>query len=562
VTFTYGDPDDNVADVWVDGDMPVSLTYADGSGEFCFTPPAVDDVLYFTLHVVDECGVPTTKTRQQTIDVDEQCDTTTCVVLDIQDTDCLTLGSYAYVDILVDALTEEMAGFDLLISYDASAFAFTSAQIGGAIDTWEYFTYRVGPFGNCGGPCPSGLLRLVGIADINNGPNHPNPSQFQPDGVLATMVFRITRDQAFSGFTYPVNFFWIDCGDNGVSSVTGDTLFIDKLVLNNDESVLWNEYDELNYPESDRIPNVGAPDDCLQGYKTVPRRCVVYINGSICIVHPDSIDARGDVNLNGISHEIADAVLLTNYFLYGISVFVINPAGQMAASEINNDGIQATVGDLVYLIRVITGDALPYPKLAPFAQEVAIDYDGRTVSTQADDRLGALLLTFKVAGDYQLTNLTDMTMVEHEADGQLRVLIYDISTRSIASGLSNVLRIDGQAELVDAQVANYRGSMMTHRINTTALPESFSLSQNYPNPFNPETVIEFALPQTAEMTLEVYNVAGQKVTTVISGALTAGYHRITFDGRDDYGNQLASGVYLYRLSTNGYSETRKMILVK
>lgn len=562
VPFSYSDPDDDVADVWIDGDVAVSLTYANGTGEFCFTPPAVDAVLYFDLNVEDDCGVVTTKTHQRTIDVDEQCDTTTCLVLEIQDTDCLTLGSYAYVDILIDALTEEMAGFDLLISYDASAFAFTNAQIGTAIDTWEYFTYRVGPFGNCGGPCPSGLLRLIGIADVSNGPNHPNPAQYQPDGVLATMVFRITRDQNFSGFTYPVNFFWIDCGDNGVSSVTGDTLFIDKLVLNTDNSVLWNEYDELNYPESDRIPNVGAPDDCLLGDKTVPRRCVVYINGSICIIHPDSIDARGDVNLNGISHEIADAVLLTNYFLYGISVFVINPAGQMAASEINNDGVQATVGDLVYLIRVITGDALPYAKLAPFAQEVDINYDGQTVSMQSDDNLGALLLTFKVDGGCQLTNLTDMTMVESEVNGELKVLIYDISTKSIASGLSDILRIDGNAELVDAQAANYRGSMMSYRISAIALPESFSLSQNYPNPFNPETVIEFALPQTADVTLEVYNVAGQKVATVTSGPMTAGYHRVTFDGRDDYGNQLASGIYLYRLTTNGYSETRKMILVK
>jgi hypothetical protein len=463
---------------------------------------------------------------------------------------------------MVETLTEEMAGFDLLLSYDASAFAFTSAVPGGAIDTWEFFTYRMGPFGNCGGPCPSGLLRLVSIADVNNGANHPDPAQLGPDGVLATMRFLITNDQTLAGYTYDLNFFWIDCGDNGVSSISGDTLFLDKVIVNQDGSVLWNEFDEDNYPESERLPNVGAPDYCLIGDKYEPRRCVVFINGSICIIHPDSIDARGDVNLNGTSHEIADAVLFTQYILNGLSAFKISVPAQLAATDVNNDGIQGTVGDLVYLIRVITGDALPYAKLAPFVDDATVSFDGNLVTAHADRNLGAVLLTFKVDGEYQLTNLTSMTVVDVVTNGELRVLAYDLSTNSIPAGKTPLLQIEGDVELIEAEIADYHGNPLLTRVDQVLLPENYSLDQNYPNPFNPRTVVEFALPKAGEVTLEVYNVAGQRVAILATGRHEAGYHQVAFDAVDDYGRQLASGVYLYRLTTDGFTQTRKMLLIK
>ena len=99
-------------------------------------------------------------------------------------------------------------------------------------------------------------------------------------------------------------------------------------------------------------------------------RCVEFHNGSICIIDSDSIDARGDLNLNGVANEVADAVLYTNYFLRGISVFTITVAAQRAASDVNNDGRTLTVGDLVYMLRILTGDAQPIPKLSPYADQI------------------------------------------------------------------------------------------------------------------------------------------------------------------------------------------------
>lgn len=94
------------------------------------------------------------------------------------------------------------------------------------------------------------------------------------------------------------------------------------------------------------------------------------------------------------------------------------------------------------------------------------------------------------------------------------------------------------------------------------LPNEYHLSQNYPNPFNPSTVISFTLPTAAEVRLDVINLLGQRVTTLVDVALSAGEHFVTWSGEDQSGNRVASGVYFYRLETDDFSQTRKMLLLK
>ncbi len=97
---------------------------------------------------------------------------------------------------------------------------------------------------------------------------------------------------------------------------------------------------------------------------------------------------------------------------------------------------------------------------------------------------------------------------------------------------------------------------------TDNLPTTFELAQNYPNPFNPTTVIDFALPRQSEVVMEVFNILGQRVRQLVNETLPAGNHTVIFDGRDDDGGELASGIYLYRIRTDGYSQSRKMMLMK
>lgn len=94
------------------------------------------------------------------------------------------------------------------------------------------------------------------------------------------------------------------------------------------------------------------------------------------------------------------------------------------------------------------------------------------------------------------------------------------------------------------------------------IPTAFGLSQNYPNPFNPTTSIEFALPEAANVSLEIYNLLGQKVRTLVNGYVSAGYVTTRWDGLDQHGQEVGSGTYIYRLKTSEQSFSKKLVLMK
>lgn len=93
-------------------------------------------------------------------------------------------------------------------------------------------------------------------------------------------------------------------------------------------------------------------------------------------------------------------------------------------------------------------------------------------------------------------------------------------------------------------------------------PYVFALDQNSPNPFNPTTKISFSLAQTNRATLVIYNVIGQKVRTLVDEILSAGRQQVVWDGNDDSGSPVTTGIYFARLQANGMQETRKMMMLK
>ncbi|MGH1365554.1 MAG: FlgD immunoglobulin-like domain containing protein [Calditrichia bacterium] len=101
-----------------------------------------------------------------------------------------------------------------------------------------------------------------------------------------------------------------------------------------------------------------------------------------------------------------------------------------------------------------------------------------------------------------------------------------------------------------------------HSEGIPLLPVDYSLAQNYPNPFNPETVIRYRLNQQTEVSLQVYNLLGQMVKTLVAGSQDVGEHSVRWDGRDSNGYPVSSGVYLYRLTADEFTATRKMMLVR
>jgi hypothetical protein len=464
-------------------------------------------------------------------------------------------GHHAYVDVTVEAGSEIILGFDFLIGYDNSVLAFVGAIPGAIFDIpganeWEYFTYRYNYNGNCGNGCPSGLLRVVGMAEYNDGPHNPTVMVLPGGTVLFTLDFLVSADYNVGGMFAPVNFFWMDCGDNAVAfNYRSDPPLAVTTGLS--LGVFWyngNPYIEVTNPLYGFPTYFGAQEDCFDNPlpdKPVPVPFVYFYGGGVDIIPPDEIDARGDVNLNGVANEIADAVVFTNYFIYGPAAFTVSYEGQKAATEINGDGIALTVADLVYLIRVIVGDALPLPKENPNIVLNAVA-DGHSVMLSSE--VGAAY--FVLAGDVSVTlgsGAAGMELATGMIDDNTVALVYSFGKGMTASG--HVINTTG--ELISVEAADYNGIAY----KTEILPANFSL-KNYPNPFNPATTIEMSLPVAADWSIDVYNVLGQKVANY-SGTSEAGIVTVEFDG-----SQIGSGVFFYRAQAGAFSATEKMVMLK
>ncbi|MGE5692981.1 MAG: T9SS type A sorting domain-containing protein, partial [Candidatus Zixiibacteriota bacterium] len=114
-----------------------------------------------------------------------------------------------------------------------------------------------------------------------------------------------------------------------------------------------------------------------------------------------------------------------------------------------------------------------------------------------------------------------------------------------------------------------RGQVFVYGLVSTATaeerknhPARFELSQNYPNPFNPTTTIRYFLPKREKVTLEIFNLLGERVRALSEQEQMAGEHTAVWDGKDERGKTMSSGIYFYQLRGEGFSETKKMLLLK
>ncbi len=305
----------------------------------------------------------------------------------------------------------EAGGFDLLMRYDTEGLIFQSAVQGTLLNqcAWEYFTYRVSP--------DSGLIRLVALADVNNGDIHPSCLLDQP-GTLAWLHFLVVNSPSNIGRELPIEFIWMDCGDNALSSPSGDSLYLSNEV-----------YDEYGFviTAEDTMPTInGAPQGCLTSGSV--RRAVDYFSGMITVATSSpEISDRGDINLNGVPYEIADFILFSNYFFYGLTVFNVNIEAQIAATDANNDGVVLTFNDLAYLYRVIVGDVEPiWDKVGAITDTVVVHQDtlSQTLWVSYDDSLTLLYLTFSGSVEPILADSGGPYVLLNEGENDTQMMIY------------------------------------------------------------------------------------------------------------------------------------------
>jgi hypothetical protein len=544
--FDCDDPDGNLASETVSFGTLVG-------GFVCFTPDTVGT--YLIRHIcTDDCGAADT------------CETTVSVSEPELTIDTLSALSNSTVEIClrVSGMSFPWGGFDFLVNFDATMLTFQGATPGDFIVDcdWEYFTYRLESTN-------PGLIRLVAIADMNNSNKHPSCLTPDSGDIIACLKFTTSNDRNVACQSTQIRFWWNDCGDNAISDPTGEILYI----------VGDEAFTIVDYAGNDLtgLVNVGGPGVCPSD-KYTPLPCVKFQGGKVRILCPGEIDDRGDINLNALAYEIADAVLYSNYFIWGSGV--LSPAyfeAQIAASDVNADGIPLTVADLVYLIRVITGDVAAVPddfngKAAAVAGSIDVKVEtatgGYVVNTTSEFDLGASLFVFHYDGgkviDVSAAGRASEMKVDYRAqDGELRVLVYDIGRERVAAGEGAILNITAsgaKVELVSVEAATFDGEALKANLGQIT-PSEFALHQNYPNPFNPSTSFTVDFPVKSGYTLTVYNIAGQVVRS-FAGNAPAGTLRITWDGRSESGAQVASGVYFYKLQAGEFNAVRKMVLMK
>ena len=120
----------------------------------------------------------------------------------------------------------------------------------------------------------------------------------------------------------------------------------------------------------------------------------------------------------------------------------------------------------------------------------------------------------------------------------------------------------GQSAFTSTYVPPGSFNKIFSNFSREVVPKIYLLYQNFPNPFNPETTIRYQLPEPAFVTLEIFNCLGQKVKTLVNEFKAEGYYSVVWDSKDDYNHSLPSGIYYYRLTTDEFTSSRKLVLLK
>jgi len=432
-----------------------------------------------------------------------------------------------------------LGSFVFSIEFDTTALCLLDVLPGNAISNGEYWNVQIG----FDGP---GTTRFTFINDLNNE---------QPAGLICDInsnepifYMKFILDPSIEypyNYRTPVCFMYDSLGEghwdyNNICDTSGSS----------DDYNIWiNDGCEI-------IPPNG------ENYFSLNLECG-YIRVGYNPIFP-----LGDINQNRHPYEIGDAVLMANH--------IVDPTAfpfslmQMYNSDVNQDGFHADIADLVFMINVINEriDPGPWTKAAPTDAFAAVSITENTngdidIIINSDAAVGGALVKINHPGVELGVPAIDGMDLGYRDDGDIMtVLVYSMKSESIAPGTGTLFTVpvlsDGIISLREVSVSDDQGVLLNARvIDDAPIPMEYSLSQNFPNPFNATTSITYILPKFQFVTLDIYDLLGRKVESLVNQKQPAGVHDISFNALD-----LSSGIYLYRLQTDEFSDTKKMILLK
>ncbi len=304
------------------------------------------------------------------------------------------------------------------------------------------------------------------------------------------------------------------------------------------------------------------------------------------------VDNPGDVNLDK-RIDVADLVnivasIINNYTLSGRQFDV--------ADVITNDTVD--VFDLVGIVNLIFGIPLnpnPAPLLDNERATIQLAYSGLLpggddiIVVNSETPVDLVAVEIEITYDPASVKLGNPSLAadaqgmalryNDDKTGKMKVLVHFTNPYSgsrIQTGFAEMIKIPMTAkeEIIIGDKKQLRITQANFSTDaaakvevdgvdiTTTVPTSFFLAQNYPNPFNPSTTIEFSIEANNFVSLEIYNIIGQQVKSLINESMPAGAYTVEWDATNEQGGRVASGIYLYRLTVENNTQSKKMLLLK
>jgi hypothetical protein len=500
--------------------LPPKASFDEGSGIFRWTPQLADTGLWsISFQATDTLG--------------GFCSRETYVKVVPPSTFSLSLGVVesilgSVVNVPVNLVNSDpVAGMELQVEFDPDLFTFLGVlRQGCRTENWEYFTWKEKTNGF------HQVVKIVGVADFPN--QVPVPALLPGSGVLVHLSFGVATDPYLNGFLLPLEFFSFDFTDNTLSSPRG------------------------------RFISRGDIDLTGGG---------VWLNPAQTLV--------GDVNQNGLPFEISDAVKLAAY----LSGRTTLSQQQLINSDVNRDGSMATLADLVFLIRhILEQEHVPNgeivtPTMAKAVVKVSEEPSGSlgaksltSIRVESEASIGGAMMIFK-GENVKIENLKlspesqGLDLYTSQVGDQFRVLVISQKAKPLPKGDSPLFTFEGEGlDTIQIFLSDQQGELLKveQQYEHNSLPTKYTLYQNYPNPFNPETHIKYSVGTDASVhvSLKVYNVAGQLVKTLVDEDKLPGEYNQTWNGKNENNENVASGVYFYKLKVSNYVETKKMVLLR
>jgi hypothetical protein len=274
------------------------------------------------------------------------------------------------------------------------------------------------------------------------------------------------------------------------------------------------------------------------------------------LISPENL-TKGDVNLDG-KFDVLDVVRTVNFIL---NIGNSPKSYERICADINADS-SIDVLDVVHIIRLVLGRESLAKSNQTQATQVEMILRGNDLWIQSNGDIAGIQIKLKepMCGAIELSPaMRESGSLVFRTNAET-VLLYDTQGQILSAGETRLYTLPENCTIQSVIVSDLLGNPVQAAVRR--LPAQFSVSRNYPNPFNSQTTIRYDLPTDASVQMTIYDIRGHKIRTLENGFKPAGYYQAVWNGKDDVGHEVASGIYFFQMISEMHRKTMKLMLVK